>query len=89
MSSIDCANFLNDWLAPYIQTDETKNSKTATNRLLQSAFIEVSELPGKAGVYQIVASLKPQFQLPHPTIPLQLETKLYSFEAIAKYGLSW
>ena len=51
-------------------------TNTAAWFVLRSARIDVTEVPGKPGVYRAVAFLRPHFQLDELTVSLRLVAEL-------------
>ena len=63
--------FLNRWIAQYVLLDDN-----ATQDPLREASIQVSEVPGKPGVYRAVAFVRPHFQLDELSVSLRLVAEL-------------
>jgi type VI secretion system protein ImpC len=76
MSRSDCERFLNQWIMNYVTPDDNASASTKASHPLRDASIEVSEVPGKPGVYRAVAFLKPHFQLDELTVSLRLVAEL-------------
>ena len=76
MSRSDCERFLNQWITQYVTPDDNASPSTKASHPLRDASIEVSEVPGKPGVYRAVAFLKPHFQLDELTVSLRLVAEL-------------
>jgi type VI secretion system protein ImpC len=76
MSRSDCERFLNQWITQYVTPDDNASPSTNASHPLRDASIEVSEVPGKPGVYRAVAFLKPHFQLDELTVSLRLVAEL-------------
>ena len=76
MSRKDCENWLNNWIMNYVTPDETATPSTKAAKPLRDARIDVSEVPGKPGVYRAVAFLKPHFQLDELSVSLRLVAEL-------------
>jgi len=76
MGRKDCENWLNNWIMNYVTPDETATPSTKAARPLREARIDVSEVPGKPGVYRAVAFLKPHFQLDELSVSLRLVAEL-------------
>jgi len=72
----DCEAFLNKWIMNYVTPDPTATASTKAEKPLSDARIDVSEVPGKPGVYRAVAFLKPHFQLDELTVSLRLVAEL-------------
>ncbi|HEX8984503.1 MAG TPA: type VI secretion system contractile sheath large subunit [Bryobacteraceae bacterium] len=76
MSRSDCQRFLNQWIMQYVTEDDNAAPLTKAQFPLREAKIEVSEVPGKPGVYRAVAFLRPHFQLDELTVSLRLVAEL-------------
>src|ERR1019366_7930926 len=55
----DCDRFLNQWIVNYVTPDDTAAPSVKASNPLRDARIEVSEVPGKPGVYRAVSFLRP------------------------------
>ena len=76
MSRVEAENFLNRWITKYVTPDDSASPATKAERPLREARIDVSEVPGKPGVYRAVAFLRPHFQLDELTVSLRLVAEL-------------
>jgi len=76
MSRTDCERWLNQWIMNYVTPDDTASASVKASHPLRDAKIEVSEVPGKPGVYRAVAFLKPHFQLDELSVSLRLVAEL-------------
>ncbi|HUS06620.1 MAG TPA: type VI secretion system contractile sheath large subunit [Bryobacteraceae bacterium] len=76
MSRSDCERWLNQWITNYVTPDDTASAAVKAQHPLREARIEVSEVPGKPGVYRAVAFLKPHFQLDELSVSLRLVAEL-------------
>ncbi|KAA6461941.1 type VI secretion system contractile sheath large subunit [Acidobacteria bacterium AB60] len=76
MSREEAENFLNRWITKYVTPDDSASPATKAQRPLREARIDVSEVPGKPGVYRAVAFLRPHFQLDELTVSLRLVAEL-------------
>ncbi len=76
-------DFLNRWIAQYVLLDDNANQEAKAQYPLREASIQVSEVPGKPGVYRAVAFLRPHFQLDELSVSLRLVAEL---PAAAKKG---
>jgi type VI secretion system protein ImpC len=68
--------YLNDWLAQYVVMDDSATQEVKAQYPLREASIQVSEVPGRPGVYRAVAFLRPHFQLDELTVSLRLVAQL-------------
>ena len=76
MSRTECEQFLNQWINQYVLGGDLGGAELKARKPLSEASIEVSEVPGKPGVYRAVAFLKPHYQLDELTISLRLVAEL-------------
>ena len=76
MSREEAERFLNRWITKYVTPDDTASPATKAERPLREARIDVTEVPGKPGVYRAVAFLRPHFQLDELTVSLRLVAEL-------------
>ena len=76
MSRTDCERFLNQWITNYVTPDDTASAYVKASHPLRDARIEVSEVPGKPGVYRAVSFLRPHFMLDELTVSLRLVAEL-------------
>jgi type VI secretion system protein ImpC len=71
-------NFLTRWISQYITTDESASQDQKARYPLREASIEVSEVPGRPGVYRAVSFVRPHFQLDELSVSLRLVAELPS-----------
>jgi type VI secretion system protein ImpC len=76
MSRSDCERFLNQWISNYVTPDDNASPATKAQFPLRDARIDVSEVPGKPGVYRAIAFLRPHFQLDELSVSLRLVAEL-------------
>ena len=76
MTRQDCEKFLNQWISNYVCADDNASQAAKAKLPLREAAIQVSEIPGKPGVYRAVAFLKPHFQLDELSVSLRLVADL-------------
>jgi len=76
MTRNECEKFLNAWIGNYVVATEGVGQEYKARYPLKEARIEVSEVPGKPGVYKAVAFLKPHYQLDELTVSLRLVAEL-------------
>ncbi len=76
MSREQAQEFLNRWIIKYVTPDDKASADTKARCPLREARVEVSEIPGKPGVYRAVAFLRPHFQLEELTVSLRLVAEL-------------
>lgn len=76
MSREDAEKFLNRWISKYVIPDDSASPAMKAACPLREARVDVSEVPGKPGVYRAVAFLRPHFQLDELTVSLRLVAEL-------------
>jgi type VI secretion system protein ImpC len=76
MSRTEAEQFLNRWILRYVVPDDTASPTMKARSPLREARVDVSEVPGKPGVYRAVAFLRPHFQLDELTVSLRLVAEL-------------
>jgi type VI secretion system protein ImpC len=69
-------DFLNRWIAQYVLLDDNANQEAKAQYPLREASVQVSEVPGKPGVYRAVAFIRPHFQLDELSVSLRLVAEL-------------
>ncbi|WP_411832387.1 type VI secretion system contractile sheath large subunit [Pseudoxanthomonas mexicana] len=69
-------DFLNGWVAQYVLLDDNAGQEAKAQYPLREASIQVSEVPGKPGVYRAVAFIRPHFQLDELSVSLRLVAEL-------------
>ena len=76
MSRSDCERFLNNWIINYTVANDDAPASVKASHPLREARVDVSEVPGKPGVYRAVAYLRPHFQLDEISVSLRLVADL-------------
>ncbi len=72
----EISDFLNRWIRNYVTEDDNASFATKAQYPLREARVDVTEVPGKPGVYRAVAFLRPHFQLDELTISMRLVAEL-------------
>ena len=75
-SASNVEDFLNRWLAQYVLLDDNASQEAKAQFPLREASVQVSEVPGRAGVYRAVSFLRPHFQLDELSVSLRLVAEL-------------
>lgn len=75
-SSSNVQDFLNTWIKQYVTTDDNATQDIKAAYPLREARVEVSEVPGRPGVYRAVSFIRPHFQLDELTVSLRLVAEL-------------
>ncbi|MFZ4858658.1 MAG: type VI secretion system contractile sheath large subunit [Desulfuromonadaceae bacterium] len=76
MTRKEAEDFLNRWIAKFVLLDENAGQEMKAQYPLSEARVDVSEIPGKPGVYRAVAFLKPHYQLDELSVSLRLVANL-------------
>lgn len=76
MSRSEAQNFLNNWIANYVVSNEDASADMKAKRPLREARIDVVDIPGKPGAYRAVAFLRPHFQLDELSVSMRLVADL-------------
>jgi type VI secretion system protein ImpC len=76
MSRTEAEQFLNRWILRYVVPDDTASPAMKARSPLREARVDVTEVPGKPGVYRAVCFLRPHFQLDELTVSLRLVAEL-------------
>ncbi|HEY4317374.1 MAG TPA: type VI secretion system contractile sheath large subunit [Herbaspirillum sp.] len=69
-------DFLNRWMAQYVLLDDNASQEAKAQFPLREASVQVSEVPGRPGVYRAVSFLRPHFQLDELSVSLRLVAEL-------------
>lgn len=69
-------DFLNRWIAQYVLLDDNASQEAKAQFPLREASVQVSEVPGRPGVYRAVSFLRPHFQLDELSVSLRLVAEL-------------
>lgn len=69
-------DFLNRWLTQYVLLDDNASQEAKAQYPLREASVQVSEVPGRPGVYRAVSFLRPHFQLDELSVSLRLVAEL-------------
>ncbi|MFN4264877.1 MAG: type VI secretion system contractile sheath large subunit [Aquabacterium sp.] len=75
-SASDIETYLNNWLNQYVTTDQAASQETKAQYPLADASVQVSEVPGRPGVYRAVSFVRPHFQLDELSVSLRLVAQL-------------
>jgi type VI secretion system protein ImpC len=75
-ASTNVEDFLNRWLTQYVLLDDNASQEQKAQYPLREASVQVSEVPGRPGVYRAVSFLRPHFQLDELSVSLRLVAEL-------------
>ncbi len=68
--------YLNTWITQYVLLDDNATQEAKAQYPLREASIQVSEVPGRPGVYRAVSFLRPHYQLDELSVSLRLVAEL-------------
>lgn len=68
--------YLQRWIDQYVTADDSATQETKAQFPLREASVEVSEVPGRPGVYRAVSFIRPHFQLDELSVSLRLVAEL-------------
>lgn len=77
-SAANVEEFLNRWISQYVTSDDAASQETKAQYPLREASVQVSEAPGRPGVYRAVSFVRPHFQLDELSVSLRLVAELPS-----------
>ncbi|MBS1158032.1 MAG: hypothetical protein H6R15_451 [Proteobacteria bacterium] len=69
-------SYLQRWIDQYVTADDSASQETKAQFPLREASVEVSEVPGRPGVYRAVSFIRPHFQLDELSVSLRLVAEL-------------
>ncbi len=75
-SAANVEMYLQRWVDQYVTADDSASQETKAQFPLREASIEVSEVPGRPGVYRAVSFIRPHFQLDELSVSLRLVAEL-------------
>jgi type VI secretion system protein ImpC len=75
-SASNVEEFLNRWIRQYVVEDDNATQETKAAYPLRAANVQVSEVPGRPGVYRAVSFIRPHFQLDELSVSLRLVAEL-------------
>ncbi len=75
-SASNVQSHLQRWIDQYVTADDSASQETKAQFPLREASVEVSEVPGRPGVYRAVSFIRPHFQLDELSVSLRLVAEL-------------
>jgi type VI secretion system protein ImpC len=75
-SAPNVEDYLNRWISQYVTSDDAASKETKAQFPLREASVQVSEVPGRPGVYRAVSFVRPHFQLDELSVSLRLVAEL-------------
>jgi len=76
MTRKNVEDYLNRWISNYVLLDDDAGQEMKARFPLREARVDVTEVPGKPGVYRAVTFLRPHYQLDELSISLRLVANL-------------
>lgn len=76
MEAADCENWLNRWISDYVNANDDASADTRAKYPLRDANISVEEVPGRPGVYNAVAWMRPWLQMEELTTSLRIVARI-------------
>jgi type VI secretion system protein ImpC len=76
MEASDCEEWLNRWIANYVNANPKGGQETRAKYPLAEAKVQVKEIPGKPGSYNAVAYLRPWLQMEELTTSLRMVARI-------------
>ena len=75
-SAANVQTYIQRWIDQYVTADDSASQETKAQYPLREASVEVSEVPGRPGVYRAVSFIRPHFQLDELSVSLRLVAEL-------------
>jgi type VI secretion system protein ImpC len=72
----ECEQLLNRWIQQYVSASDIAVAEHKARFPLREARVDVTEMPGKPGIYRAVVFLRPHFQLDELSISMRLVVEL-------------
>jgi type VI secretion system protein ImpC len=76
MEASDCEVWLNRWIRNYVNSSESAGQEMKARYPLREAKVEVKEVPGKPGVYNAVAYLRPWLQMEELSTSMRMVARI-------------
>lgn len=76
LSAGDVSDYLNRWISNYVLAKDKGSQEIKARYPLREARVDVTEVPGKPGVYNAVVFLRPHFQLEELKTSIRLVAEL-------------
>lgn len=75
-NTLEVERYLHNWLMQYVVDADDASQEMRAQRPLRQAQVEVTEVPGRPGVYRAVAFVRPHFQLDELSVSLRLVAEM-------------
>jgi type VI secretion system protein ImpC len=72
----DVKRYLHNWLIQYVVEADDASQEVRARQPLREASVEVSEVPGRPGVFRATAFVRPHYQLDELTVSLRLVAEM-------------
>lgn len=76
LTAKNVSDYLNNWITNYVLLSDDAGQETKARFPLREARVDVTEVPGKPGVYKATVFLRPHFQLEELTASIRLVAEL-------------
>jgi type VI secretion system protein ImpC len=76
MEAADVESWLNRWIRNYVNSNQQADQETKARYPLREAKVEVKEVPGKPGVYNAVAYLRPWLQMEELSTSMRMVARI-------------
>jgi len=76
LEASDCEVWLNRWIKNYVNSNENAGAESKARYPLREAKVEVREVPGKPGVYNAVAYMRPWLQMEELTTSMRMVARI-------------
>ncbi|MDB5384235.1 MAG: hypothetical protein JWO26_3867, partial [Rhodospirillales bacterium] len=76
MEATDVENWLNRWIRNYVNASEGGGQEMRARYPLREAKVEVKEVPGKPGVYNAVAYLRPWLHMEELSTSMRMVARI-------------
>ncbi|MGQ0597765.1 type VI secretion system contractile sheath large subunit [Aquabacterium sp.] len=77
-NTLDVERYLHNWLMQYVVDSQDASQEIRAQKPLREANVEVSEVPGRPGVFRAVAFVRPHYQLDELSVSLRLVAEMPS-----------
>ena len=75
-NTLDVERYLHNWLMQYVVDSQDASQEIRAQKPLRETSVEVSEVPGRPGVYRAVAFVRPHYQLDELSVSLRLVAEM-------------
>ena len=75
-NTLDVERYLHNWLMQYVVDSQDASQEIRAQKPLREASVEVSEVPGRPGVYRAVAFVRGHYQVDERAVSLRLVAEM-------------